>query len=140
MTSPGATARLYLLRANRDAVSVVLSRSIAGGLSPGEAVVIIADQRDPLGHELAVTAAEKAGLDADTEGAKVDARGEIPTTLLVLKLRSAHDLFRESHPEVTAGLAKGPGHGRVRIVVIAEGAAMLVHADVSPLPSGARSS
>ena len=129
---PGAQARLHLLHANRDAIAVMLARSTAGGVAPEGLVVIVVDQRDAVGRELAAAAAEKAGLDADNEAERVQGRGEIPTAIIAVPLSGARMLFTESHPEVERGLARSPGPRQVRIVVIAEGAAMLVHAEVSP--------
>lgn len=131
-SKPGAQARLHLLDANRDAIAVMLARSTAGGVAPEGAVVILADQRDAVGRELARAAAEKAGLDADDEAERVQGRGEVPTAIIVAPLAAARMLFSESHPEVEGGLARPPGPRKVRVVVIAEGSAMLVHAAVSP--------
>jgi hypothetical protein len=123
---------LHLLNANRDAISVMLVRAAHGGLELGNTIVVVVDQRDPVGRELAQAAAEGAGLDADEEAEQVQGRGEIPTAIIVLPLAGARILFGESHPDVAAGLARHPTPGRVRAVVVAEGAAMLVHAEVSP--------
>lgn len=130
--SLGAQARLHLLNANRDAISVMLGRAVGGGLEPTDAVVIVLDQRDPVGRELAAAAAEKASLDADEVAERVQGRGPIPTVIIVVPLAGARHLFTESHPEVQRGLARSTGPRQVRVVVIAEGAAMLVHAEVSP--------
>jgi len=130
--TPGIEARLHFLRANRDAISVMLGRAVGGGLEPTDAVVIVLDQRDPVGRELAAAAAEKAGLDADDEAERIGGRGQIPTAIIVVPLAAARMLFSESHPEVERGLARFPAPRQVRIVVIAEGAAMLTHAEVSP--------
>jgi hypothetical protein len=130
--SHGVRERLHLLHANHDAVSVMLARAAAARLSPEDAVAIIVDQRDPVGVELAQAAAEKAGLDASTEADRVQSRGEIPTMIMVMPLAGARILFAEGHPEVARGLVRRPAISHVRVVVIAEGAAMLVHAQVSP--------
>ena len=137
MTSanPGVQERLHLLHANRDALSVMLARAAAGGLSPEDAVAIIFDQRDPVGVDLAMAAAEKAGLDASSEAERVQNRGEIPTAIIVMPLAGARILFAEGHPEVALGLVRRPAVSHVRVVVIAEGAAMLAHAQV-PLRTG----
>lgn len=133
--NPGAEARLHLLNANRDAVSVMVARAVVGGLDRCDAVVVVVDQRDPVGAQLASAAAEKAGLDAGTEAERVKDRGEVPTAIIVVPLAAARVLFRESHPDVAGGLARCLQPVRVRVVVVAEGAAMLVHADV-PLHAG----
>jgi hypothetical protein len=131
----GAQARLHLLDANRGAIAVMLARATAGGITPGGAVVIVLDQRDAVGRDLARAAAVKAGLVADAEAERVQGRGQIPTAIIAVPLSGARMLFAESHPEVERGLARSPGPRQVRIVVIAEGAAMLLHADVSPARS-----
>ena len=130
--SAGVDARLHLLRANRDAIAVMLGRAAAGGLAPQDAVVIVVDQRDAVGRELAQAAAETAGLDASSEAERLHGRAEIPTAIIVVPLAGARVLFSESHPEVAQSLARCPQPGRVRVVVVAEGAAMLIHAQVSP--------
>lgn len=130
--SAGAEARLHLLSANRDAISLMLDRAVAGGLAPSDSVVLVADQRDTVGRELAVAAAEQAGLDGDSEAARVQTRGEIPTAIIVVPLAAARMLFAQSHPEVARGLVRRPAPGLVRVIVVAEGAAMLAHAQVSP--------
>ena len=129
---PGAGARLHLLDANRDTIAIMLARAVGGGVDLGNAVVLVVDQRDTVGRELTNAAAAKAGLDGDTEAERVQARGEIPTAIVIVPLTGARMLFAESHPEVLRGLARSALPGRVRVVVIAEGAAMLVHAEVSP--------
>lgn len=124
---PGADARLHLLHANRDAVSVMLARAAVSGLAPEDAVVLIVDQQDPVGAELAQAAAEKAGLDASIEAERVQRRGgEIPTGIIVVPLAGARILFAEGHPEVARGLARRPAASQVRVVVISEDAAMLI--------------
>jgi hypothetical protein len=131
--TPGVEARLHFLRANRDAIAVMLTRATAGGLATEAAVVIVADQRDAVGRELARAAAAKAGLDADDEAERVQGRGEVPTAIIVVPLAAARMLFSESHPEVVRGLTRSPGPRKVRVVVVANGAAMLAHAEVSPV-------
>jgi hypothetical protein len=130
--SPGAQTRLHLLAANRDAIAVMLARAAAGGLAPEGAVVIVLDQRDAVGRELARAAAEKAGLDATVGAERAQDRGEIPTAIIVVPLAGARVLFGESHPEVERGLARSPAPRRIRVVIVAEGSAMLVHAELSP--------
>lgn len=125
---PGVRDRLHLLAANRDAIAIMLGRAADGGLDIPDAVVVVVDQRDPVGCDLAMAAADKAGLDAAEEGTRAAARGDIPTAIIVLELRAARAVFCESHPEVARGLAQHPHQGRIRTVVIAAGAAMLVHA------------
>jgi hypothetical protein len=120
----------------------MLARANAGGLPPEDAVAILIDQRDPLGLELAEAAAMRAGLDCGKEAQQVEARGEIPTVIVVVPSARARTLFRDSHPEVARGLARCPPAGRVRVVAVAEGAAMPIQAEVSStrgVPTGSRS-
>lgn len=128
--NPGQEGRLYLLNANRDAISVMLARAVEGGLDPHDAVAVIVDQRDPLGSDFAEAAATKAGLNADREASLLELRGEIPTAIIVVTAAMARLLFRETHPTVAKGLSRELLPGHVRVVVIADGAAMLVHAEV----------
>jgi len=132
MTRLGAQARFHLLHANRDAVAVMLARAAESGLAHAEAVVLVVDQRDPIGRDLANAAAEKAGLNADVEADRFQGRGQIPTAIIVVPLAGARVMFAASHAGVTRGLIRHPAPGRVRVVMVAEGAAMLVHAEVSP--------
>lgn len=121
-----------MLRANRAAISVMLGRAAAGGLDMAMAVVIVVDQQDEVGRALADLAAERAGLDADDERARADARGDIPTAIMVADLRSAEALFDETHPSVASGLQRPPPDACVRVVVVAAGGAMLVHGEMAP--------
>lgn len=130
--NPGADARFHLLHANRDAIAVMLARAAVGGLASNDAVVVLVDQRDTVGRQLADAAADKAGLEGSTEAERIRARDEIPTVIIVVPVIGAQILLDESHPEACAGLAHPPVPGRVRVVVVAEGAAMLVHAAVPP--------
>jgi hypothetical protein len=130
--NPGIEARMHLVRANRSAIYVMLCRAVSGGLLVGDAVVVVADTSDPLGHELGDAAAEKAGLYIDNEAARAQERGEIPTTIIVISIADARKLFAQSHPSVASGLEHQPPPGCARVVSIAKGAAMLVHTDVRP--------
>ena len=129
-SNPGIEARLHLVKANRSAIYVMLCRTAAGGRSVTDAVVVIADTSDPVGFELAEAACERTGLSVTEEANQVQDRGEIPTAMIVLTFDDAKTLFSLSHPSVAAGLNHRPPHGCVRVVSIAHGAAMLVHADV----------
>ncbi len=130
--NPSIEARMHLIRANRSAIYVMLCRAVSGGLSAGDAVVVVADTSDPLGHELGDAAALKAGLNVHEGTAQVLERGEIPTAIIVVSIGDARKLFTESHPSVAAGLDHQPPPGCARVVSIAKGAAMLVHTDVRP--------
>jgi hypothetical protein len=134
MTLPGADVRerVYFARANRGGVAVMLGRAIAGGFDLARAVVIVADQRDLVGKALAVAAAEHAGLDATDHAARVDARGETPTVILVVDADTAVAVLSETNPAVAAGLRRLPPFGCVRAVSVAAGGATLLHMEVSP--------
>ena len=122
--------RLYLARANRESVGVMVGRAAANGLNVVAAVAIVVDQRDHVGKALAELAAARAGLDAADEAARVHARGEVPTAILVVDLDSAVAIFEETHPAVAAGLERSPPSGCVRLVVVAAGGALLIHSEV----------
>lgn len=134
-TTDALRERLHLVDANRALFPVILAK--AGG-SAIDHVVILADVRDPVGRDLAQAAVEKSGgLDLGREAARTEARGEIPTAVVVVPLLAARILFAESHPTVAKGLAAEPVVGRVRVVSIAAGGAVLVHAAVDrSAPSG----
>ena len=127
---PGVEARLHLVRANRSAIHLMLCRSASSGRPIADAVVIVADTSDTVGFELAEAACERTGLSVTEEANQVQDRGEIPTAMIFLTFDDAKTLFTLSHPSVAAGLDHRPPHGCVRVVSIAAGAAMLVHADV----------
>lgn len=123
--------RLHLVRANRDAIAVMLGRALAAGLERALAVVVVVDQRDEVGKGLAEVAAERAGLDAVKEGGRAEKRGQVPTTILVVDLRSAEAMFSGTHPSTAAGLARAPLECCVRVVAVAAGGAMLVHSEIT---------
>jgi hypothetical protein len=124
--------RLHLVRANHDAIALMLARALAAGLESALAVVVVVvDRRDEVGKELAELAAELAGLNATEEGNRAEKRGDIPTMILVVDLRSATALFGATHPRVAAGLARAPLEGCVRVVAVAAGGAMLVHSEIA---------
>jgi len=128
--NPGVEARLHLVKVNRSAIYLMLCRFATGGQPVGDAVVVVADTSDALGLELAAAAREKAGMNSHEESSQVLQEGQIPTAMIVLTLDDAKALLRTSHPSVAAGLDHRPPQGCVRVVSIAAGAAMLVHADV----------
>ena len=111
----------------------MLARSTSGGLALDGSVVLVVDQRDPVGRSLGEAAGERADLDAADEAAQVERRREIPTAIMVIEVSAARALFTEGHPAVASRLEARPAEGRVRAVVVAAGAAMLVHAEVSPM-------
>jgi hypothetical protein len=128
--NPGLEKRLHLMKANRSAICVMLCRVARGDRPIADPVVVIADTSDPVGLELAEAAAEQSGLNVQDEAFQVQQRGEIPTAIIVVSLADAKSLFSNSHPSVAGGLEHSPPPGCVRVVSIAAGAAMLVHADV----------
>lgn len=128
----GEEARLYLVRANRSAIYVMLCRAVSGGLPVCDALVVVADTSDDVGRELADAAASKAGLHADDEAAQGQERGEIPTAIIVISIADAKRLFASSHPNVARGLDRQPPHGCTRVVSVSAGGAMLVHCDIRP--------
>lgn len=128
----GIEARLHLVRANRSGIYAMLCRAAKGGDSVGGAVVIVADTTDPVGHELAEAASEKAGLDLHEASSQSQQDGQIPTAIIVVTLDEAKALFNASHPNVASELDKLPPQGCVRVVSIAASAAMLLHSDVRP--------
>jgi hypothetical protein len=130
--NPDTEARLHLVKANRAAIYVMVCRAVGGGLSVGDAVVIVADTSDPVGLELADAAAVKAGLYVHNEASRVQEHGEIPTAIIAVPLEAAKSIFSESHPSIASGLVRPVPTGCVRVVSIAAGAAMLVHTDVRP--------
>jgi hypothetical protein len=120
--------RLHLLRANRDAVMVMLQRSVAAGLAEEEDLVaIVADTADAVGGGLARAMAERAGLDMDAEAARAYARNELSTLVATVPAALAVELFKASNPDVSAGLAAPVATGKVRVVVVGAGGSMLVH-------------
>jgi len=124
--------RLHLVEANCAILPLVLAK--AGG-DPSGAVVVLADVRDPVGHGLATAAVKKAGgLDLGREAARTEARGDIPTAVIVVPLLAARMLFAETHPTVAKGLLTEPPPGKVRVVAIAAGGAVLVHAVIDATP------
>jgi hypothetical protein len=117
--------------ANRDTIAVMLGRALVGGLEPALAVVVVVDQRDDVGKELAEIAAARAGLDAVEEGDRAEKRGEVPTMILVVDVPSAAALFGATHPRIAAGLTRPPPEGCARVVAVAAGGAMLVHSEIA---------
>ena len=140
MTQPDLDARLYLLRKNRSAVMVMLSKARREGLDVENVAAIVADTRDTVGGPMARAMAERsAGVDADAEAARAEAKDEIPTLVAVLPLKLAVALFADSHPAVSNGLRQPLKPGGVHVVVVACGGATLiqVRAEPGPVPASA---
>ena len=135
MGNPDLDTRLHLLEHNREAVMVMLGRSIASGLATDDTVAIVADTTDSVGGPLARAMAERAtGLDADAEAARARARDEIPTMVACVPVKLAVALFRVSNPGVSVNIARPVAHGRVRVVVVGAGGSTLVQVPVVSAP------
>ena len=126
---------MHLVGANRSAIYLMLCRSASIGRPIADAVVVVADTTDPVGFELAEAACERTGLGVSEKANQVQDRDEVPTAMFVLTVDDAKTLLNLSHPSVAVGLDQRPPHGCVRVVSIAAGAAMLVHADVRAMTS-----
>jgi len=124
-------ARLHLVKANRAAIYAALCRSVSGGHPISDSVVVVADESDAVHFELANPATTQCGVTIDGSNRNREV-GEGQTTIVVVSVEAARRLFGRSHPSVSSGLDRQPTSGCVRVVAIAEGAPMLVHADVRP--------
>ncbi len=140
MSHPDLEARLHLLNHNREAVMVMVAKSLASGLAVDDTVAVIADTTDSVGGPMARAMAERGeGLDADAEAARARARGEIPTLVACIPTRLAVELFRVSNPSVSAGIEQYVVSGRVRVVIVGAGGSTLVQVPVEMLAGGGRS-
>lgn len=137
MANPDLEARLHLLNHNREAVLVMLGKSVASGLAIDETVAVIADTTDSIGAPMARAMAERGdGLDADAAAARARARGEIPTMVACVPTKLAVALFASSNPTVSANISKPVADGRVRVVVVGAGGSTLVQVPVEMLGEG----
>ncbi|HEX7603108.1 MAG TPA: hypothetical protein VF316_15935 [Polyangiaceae bacterium] len=126
-------ARLHLLACNREWTSVALARVMADGGDAQQLVVLILDTTDEVGRGLARALAERhPKLSVEHHERVVLGKGQIPTVLAVIEVALARSLLAESNPSVAARLTAVPPGGRVRVVSISEGGAVLVHAHVEP--------
>lgn len=124
--------RVYLVRQNSAVIAVALGRALAGGVEVGDLVVLLMDTRDPVGRDLAVAILERsADLDLDAEEARALRRGEIPTGLALIPVAAVEELFKDTHPAVSATVRRRPPAGGVRVVVVAGGGATLMHLPVA---------
>jgi hypothetical protein len=137
MANTDLEARLYLLNSNREAVMLMLGRSVASGLAVDDTVAVIADTTDSVGGPMARAMAERGdGLDADAETARARARNEIPTMVACVPVKLGIALFAVSNPGVSAGIAQPVAHGRVRVVVVGAGGSTLVQVPVETMAGG----
>jgi hypothetical protein len=133
MTQAGLDARLHLLRKNRSAVMVMLSKARREGLDAENVAAIVADTRDSVGGPMARAMAERSrGVDADAEAARAEAKDEIPTLVAVVALKLAVALFADSHPAVSDGLRQPLKLGGLHVVVVASGGATLIQVRAEP--------
>lgn len=137
---PGAStstaARLHIARANAAMIGVALGRAAETGAEPDDVVAILLDTRDRIARDLAAAILEKSdGLDLEAEEARVLKRDEIPTAISILPAGLVEALFRDSHPQVSASLRRTPPSGSLRVVVVADGGATLMHLPVAPVRS-----
>jgi hypothetical protein len=85
MAHPDLEARLHLLNHNREAIMVMLAKSVASGLAVDNTVAVVADTTDSVGGPMPRAMAERGtGIDADAEAARARGRGEIPTLVATL--------------------------------------------------------
>jgi hypothetical protein len=139
MTQADLDARVYLLRTNRSAIMVMLGKALGEGLDLEGVAAIVADTRDTVGAPLARAMAERSpGLSADAEGAKAEAKDEIPTLVAIVPLKLAVALFAASHPAVSHGLRQPVMSGGLQVVIVASGGATLVRVKAEPGPVPAR--
>jgi hypothetical protein len=137
MPSPDLDARLHLLNSNRDAIALMVGKSLAAGLSVEDSVAIVADTRDSVGGALARAMTERSSdLDTAAEAARAHAKEEIPTMVAVVPRQAAVALFASSNPSVSANIAKRIHAGHVRVVVVGAGGSTLLSMAVERLPGG----
>jgi hypothetical protein len=137
MANPDLDARLHLLNHNREAVMVMVAKSVASGLAVDDTVAVVADTTDSVGGPMARAMAERGeGLDADAEAARARARGEIPTLVACVPVKLGVALFADSNPSVSAGIGRPVTHGRIRVVVVGAGGSTLVHVPVETMGGG----
>ena len=137
MANPDLDHRMHLLQHNRQAVMVMVARSVASGLSVDETVAVVADTTDSVGGPMARAMAERVeGLDADAEAARARARGEIPTLVACVPLKLGIALFADSNPGVSAGIGQPVVPGRVRVVVVGANGSTLVHVPIQKVAGG----
>jgi len=124
-------ARLHLVSANRAAIYGVLCRAASSGHAIVDAVVVVADTTESFGREIARAAAILPGAISDAELGQTEDLSE--AAIIVVKIATAKTLLAQYHKSVADGLDRQPAANCARVVVIAQGAPMLVHTDVRPV-------
>lgn len=115
---------------------VMLKKSVVSGLTANDSIVIVADTTDSGGGPMARAMGERVGLDPDAEASRAHARGEIPTSIAVVPVRPAVELFKTSNPSISAGIEQAASTGRVRVVVVGAGGSTLVHVPILMMGGG----
>jgi len=127
------TARLQLVSANRAAIYAVLCHAANSGHAIIDAVVVVADTTESPGREIARAAAILPGAISDAELGPSKGPGEELPAIIVVTIATAKTLLAQNYKSVADGLDRQPAAGCARVVVIAQGAPMLVHTDVRPV-------
>ncbi len=123
--------RLQLVQACRAAIYAALCRAVGNGQPINDAVVVVADSSDPLGRAI-TKAAVVHGASLDDQAFNADEFEQGPFTIIVVTVAAARRLLAPSHPSVAGGLDRQPTSSCVRVVAIADGTSLLVHADIRP--------
>lgn len=132
-STPAADARLHLVAAKRAAIYGVLCRAASSGHLMSDAVVVVADTTDVLGRKIARAAAGLPGAISAGETHSVAELDEDSTAVIAVTVVAAKSLLARSYESVADGLDRQPTGGCARVLVIAQGAPMLVHTDVRPI-------
>ena len=131
-STPPTETRLQLVKTNRAAIYAALCRAARDGKSIGDAVVVVADSADPFGCEIAEAASRQYGAILDQQPSTTDRLEDGPSTVIVVTIATARLLFAQSHPRIASSLDRQPSPGCARVVAIAEGTPVLIHADIRP--------
>ena len=126
-------ARLKLVSVNRAAIYGVLCHAANSGHAIVDAVVVVADTTESLGREIARAAAVLPGAISDAQLHQTENLSEDSSAIIVLKIATAKTLVAQNYKSVADGLDRQPAANCVRVLVIAQGAPMLVHTDVRPV-------
>lgn len=124
----GLHARLYILDANRDWISVAIAGVMADGGDTSDLVVLVLDTRGDVGGGIArALSARHPKLNVDRHERVVLGKGEIPTAIAIVEVALARALLAESNPTVSKALAVRPPLRRLRVVAVASGGASLAY-------------
>lgn len=126
-------ARLQLVSANRAAIYGVLCQAASSGHAIVDAVVVVADTTELLGREIARAAAVLPGAISDAQLRQTEDLTEDSPAIIVVKIATAKTLLARNYKSVADGLDRQPAANCARVIVIAQGAPMLVHTDVRPV-------